>query len=160
MTGRGVRSTCRWIPGCFSCQAPHILFRHHHLRFDTLRWRVDPPRAPSRCKTWEETKATSNKELRTVEAIAIGLEAIATSSQKPPANPWENARTASEVVSIEGPVRSCESNIQAMVTKSAVIGIDLGADTSFVGYVGKAGASPRFEELNSQVFSQSHSHIR
>ena len=28
---------------------------------------------------------------------------------------------------------------QVMVTKSAVIGIDLGADTSYVGYVGKAG---------------------
>ena len=27
---------------------------------------------------------------------------------------------------------------EAMVTKNAVIGIDLGADTSFVGYVGKA----------------------
>lgn len=30
------------------------------------------------------------------------------------------------------------SPFKAMVTKNAVIGIDLGADTSFVGYVGKA----------------------
>lgn len=28
--------------------------------------------------------------------------------------------------------------MKAMVTKNAVIGIDLGADTSYVGYVGKA----------------------